>query len=86
MKFLQFGVIHSRHQDAKTLKIDFSKQFCVVPLCLCLPSEIFTLLNFANDKSIVNNKEEAIQLGRSPFHRGGHFSGLSGLSSNRLVK
>jgi len=60
--------------------------YCVVFLCLCLSSEIFTQLNFENNKSIVNNKEEAIQLGRSPFLRGGHFSGLSGLSSNRLLK
>jgi len=43
-----------------------------VSLGLCLPSEIFTLLNFVTDKSLVNNKEKAIHLGRSPFHRGGY--------------
>ncbi len=51
---------------------NYSKQLLFFYLCLCLPSEIFTPLNFANDKSVVNNKEKAIQLGRSPFHRGGY--------------
>ena len=36
----------------------------------CLPSEMFTPLNFVNDKSELNNKERAIQLGRSLFRRG----------------
>jgi hypothetical protein len=54
--------------------------------CLCLPTEIFIALIMENDKSIVNNKEEAFQLGRSPFQRSGLFSGVFGLGSKRLVK
>ena len=57
-----------------------------IGLCLCLPSEIFIALTIENDISIVNNKEEAIQLGRIPFQRSGLFSGVFGLGSKRLVK
>jgi hypothetical protein len=38
---------------------------------------MFTPLNFVNDKSEQNNKEQAIQLGRSLFHRGGNLDNQS---------
>ena len=48
------------------------KSYCLCFWAFACPVKYFPLLNFVNDKSIVNNKKKAIHPGRSLFHRGGY--------------